>query len=494
MTENTHSRSENSVQLIFELSKSGRRAFRLPGLDVPQQPLNKLIPEKLLRKKPARLPEVDTLQIVRHYTNLSKRNFGLDDAFYPLGSCTMKYNPKINEKVAALPGFSQLHPYQPAEAVQGMLQVLYELQEYLKEISGLSAVSLLPAAGAHGELTSLMVIKAYHREQKRNPSIILVPDVAHGTNPASATLCGYETRTIHSCAKGNLDLDDLEKNLSDDVAAIMITNPNTLGLFEKDIGRICRAMHEAGALVYMDGANMNALLGVARPGDFGIDVMHFNLHKTFSTPHGGGGPGCGPIAVSKKLEDFLPGYVFSMKDGLYSFQSMSKSIGRTKGFFGNVGLMVRAYSYIRSMGVEGISQIGPMAVLNANYIRKSLDDVYHLPHPRMCMHEVVFSASEQKKNKVRALDIAKRLLDLHIHPPTIYFPLTVPEAMMIEPTETENKETLDNFIGVMRQIASTAREDPDAFQNFPNSLSVKRLDEVAAARKPVVKWSPEDSR
>jgi glycine dehydrogenase subunit 2 len=488
--ENIHVKPADTP-LIYELSRPGRRSFQLPKLDVPEAPLTNLIPEKFLRKTAPALPEVDELQIVRHFTNLSKKNFGVDDAFYPLGSCTMKYNPKINERVAAMPGFARLHPYQPEETVQGILEVLYELQQYLKEIAGMPAVSLMPAAGAHGELTSLMVIKAYHTANKREPKLVLIPDLAHGTNPASCTVCGYDVYTIRSTPEGNLDLEDLTSHLNENVAAIMITNPNTLGLFEEEICHISELAHNVGALVYMDGANMNALVGVARPGSFGIDVMHFNTHKTFSTPHGGGGPGAGPIAVTEALSEFLPGHVVAKdaKKGSYYLTRMAKSIGRTRGFFGSSNILLRAYTYMRSMGHDGLAQVGPMAVLNANYLMRILQKCYALPHDRHCMHEFVLSATPQKRDfNVRALDIAKRLLEMHIHAPTIYFPLTVAEAIMIEPTETENKETLDHFIRVMQQIAQEAKDDPESLHKAPRNLPVKRLNEVQAARNPVLRW------
>ena len=364
------------IPLIYELSRPGRRAFELPALDVPEVDLSSIIPQKLLRQKKANLPEVDKLQVVRHYTNLSKRNVGVDGTFYPLGSCTMKYNPKINEKVASMPSFALLHPYQPENDVQGMLEVLYSMQEYLKDISGLSAVSLMPSDGAHGELTSLMVVKAYHKAKGRNPNLILIPDSAHGTNPASCAISGYDVKTIKSSERGCLAISDLQANLSENVAALMITNPNTLGLFEENILEIAKKVHEVGGLVYMDGANMNALLGIARPGDFGIDVMHFNLHKTFSTPHGGGGPGSGPIAVGENLKDFLPGPIIAKDGEKYKCANPSHSIGRTRSFLGNTGIILRAYSYIRRMGKEGIANVAKMAVLNANYVLANLKKDY----------------------------------------------------------------------------------------------------------------------
>ncbi len=479
------------VPLIYELSKEGRRAYELPPLDVPEKKIEDLIPSSFLRSKKARLPEVDTLAVVRHFTNLSRRNIGVDTSFYPLGSCTMKYNPKVNEYVASFPGFCKLHPYQSENTVQGMLEVFYSLQEYLKEIAGLHSVSLMPSAGAHGELTSLMVIKAYHQSQGRNPDIVLIPDSAHGTNPASCTICGYQVKTLKSCSKGYLEISDLEANLSDRVAALMITNPNTLGLFESKIQEITRKVHDAGALVYMDGANMNALLGVAKPGSFGIDVMHYNMHKTFSTPHGGGGPGAGPIAVAEKLSPFLPGpLVAKTQDGHYFLQETTNSIGKTRSFLGSTGILLRAYTYIRKMGKEGLGQVGKMAVLSANYILSQLKPFYKVAVDRVCMHECVLSATMQKEeNKVRALDIAKRLLDMGYHAPTIYFPLIVPEALMIEPTETENKETLDAFIQAMKDIAQESKEEPWKLQEAPFYTPVSRLDEVQAARQPVLKYS-----
>ncbi len=475
------------VPLIFEISRPGRCAYELPALDVPEVPVDQLIPSQYIRAEPARLPELDSLQIVRHFTALSRRNMGVDTAFYPLGSCTMKYNPKVNEFAAGMPGFAKLHPYQPLEDVQGMLEVFYEMQNYLRDISGLSQVSLMPAAGAHGELTSLMVIKAYHRYHGRDPKIVLIPDSAHGTNPASCAICGYTVKTIKSGSNGLLELKALEENLSSDVAAVMITNPNTLGLFEENILEITRKVHEAGALVYMDGANMNALVGIARPGSFGIDVMHYNLHKTFSTPHGGGGPGSGPIAVRAQLQDFLPGPLVVQEHGQYRLAMPKHSIGRTRGFLGSTGIILRAYAYIRRMGKEGLANVAKMAVLNANYIFHHLKPLFTVPHDQICMHECVLSASNLKQFEIRALDIAKRLLDFNIHPPTIYFPMIVPEALMIEPTETENKETLDFFIETMKQIVQEAQEEPWKLQEAPYLTPVTRLDEVTAARSPVLR-------
>lgn len=486
---------EEKCPLLFDISKPGRRSFVLPKLDVPKADVSSLIPKKFLRKEKANLPEVNNLQLVRHFTALSKRNTGLDDVFYPLGSCTMKYNPRINEKTSSFPGLSKLHPYQPENSAQGMIEIFYTLQQYLEEISGLSQVSLAPAAGAHGELTSLMTIKAYHRAKGQERKYVLIPDSGHGTNPASCTLCGYKVKTIKSNCDGNICMDDLESKLTDEVAALMITNPNTLGLFEKKIMEVTQKAHEVDALVYMDGANMNALLGITRPGDFGIDVMHFNLHKTFSTPHGGGGPGAGPIAVSESLQPFLPGPIaYKKEDGSYAFKYMQSSLGRTRGFYGNAGIVVRAYTYIRTLGREGLKNVTKMAILNANYLKCILQKYYELPYDQICMHEFVLSANKQKKQKVRALDIAKRLLDFKFHPPTVYFPLIVPEAMMIEPTETEAKETLDAFARAMIKIDKEANEEPWTVQEAPYFMSVTRLDEVGAARNPILRWYPPISK
>lgn len=477
------------IPLIYELSKPGRKAYEIPELDVPYQDPASVLGEKYIRKEKANLPELDILGVVRHFTILSQRNIGLDSSFYPLGSCTMKYNPKVNEVVSKLPGYTNVHPYQKDEYAQGTLQILFEMQEFLKQISGLDAVCLAPAAGAHGELSSMMTIKAYHRDKGNNRNLVLIPDSAHGTNPASCAVCGFDVKTIKSSENGFLAIEDLKANLNENVAAIMITNPNTLGLFEEKIKEITKIVHEAGALVYMDGANMNALLGIARPGDFGIDVMHFNLHKTFSTPHGGGGPGSGPIAVRDFLAPFLPGKIATFENGVYHAVKMPKSIGQTRMFFGSIGVILKAYAYIRRMGYQGLGQVGKMAVLNANYIMAKLKDIYLLPYDRTCMHECVFSADEFKKeHNVRTLDIAKRLLDNAIHPPTVYFPLIVSEAIMVEPTETENKETLDHFIEVMRKIAEEAVEEPWKIQEAPFMTPVTRLDEVKAAREPKLKF------
>lgn len=476
-------------ELIFELSKPGRVAYSLPELDVPEE--QDVIPAEFLRKEPAELPEVSELDLMRHYTELSRRNHGVDNGFYPLGSCTMKYNPKVNEDMARLPGFAKIHPYQAEETVQGALQLLYELQEDLAEITGMDKVTLQPAAGAHGEWTGLMMIRAYHEsrgETQRNK--VIVPDSAHGTNPASAAVAGFETITIPSNERGLVDVEELKKVLGPDTAALMLTNPNTLGLFEEEIHIIADLVHEAGGLLYYDGANANAILGIARPGDMGFDVVHLNLHKTFTTPHGGGGPGAGPVGVKKDLIPFLPKPIVEKReDGTYYLDfDRPQSIGRVKAFYGNFGILVRAYTYIRTMGPDGLRQVAENAVLNANYLMRKLEPYYDLPYKQACKHEFVLSGNRQKKQGVRTLDIAKRLLDFGFHPPTIYFPLIVEECLMIEPTETESKETLDRFAEVMIQIAKEAEETPEIVQEAPHNTVVKRLDEVTAARKPVLRW------
>jgi glycine dehydrogenase subunit 2 len=480
--------NKNEKALIFEMSQPGRVAYSLPESDVPE---TDGIPAEFLRETPAELPEVSELDLMRHYTELSRRNHGVDNGFYPLGSCTMKYNPKVHEDVARLPGFAKIHPYQPEETVQGALQLMHELQEYLAEITGMDAVTLQPAAGAHGEWTGLMMIRAYHEsrgETKRDK--VIVPDSAHGTNPASASVAGFKTITIPSNERGLVDVEELKKVLGDDTAALMLTNPNTLGLFEEEIKTIADLVHEAGGLLYYDGANANAILGIARPGDMGFDVVHLNLHKTFTTPHGGGGPGAGPVGVKKDLVPFLPTpHVAKDAEGKYFLNyDIPNSIGRVKGFYGNFGILVRAYAYIRTMGPDGLRQVSEYAVLNANYMMRRLEPYYDLPYKQHCKHEFVLSGKRQKKLGVRTLDIAKRLLDFGFHPPTIYFPLIVEECLMIEPTETESKETLDRFIDVMIQIAKEAEENPEIVQEAPHNTVIKRLDEVTAARKPVLRW------
>lgn len=477
-------------ELIFEISKVGRKAYSLPECDVPEISVSDILGSNYLRTESPELPEVSELDAVRHFTQISQRNHGVDSGFYPLGSCTMKYNPKVNEVVARFDGFSNIHPYQPGETVQGALELMYNMDRMLSEITGMDQFSLQPAAGAHGELTGLMLIKAYHKnrnDDKRN--IIVVPDSAHGTNPASAAVAGFEVLEVKSNEKGLVDLESLKAAMSDKVAGFMLTNPNTLGLFDTNILEISKIVHEAGGLMYYDGANANAILGISRPGDMGFDVIHLNLHKTFSTPHGGGGPGAGPVGVKKELIPYLPVPIIVNKDNEY-FMDYDRplSIGKVKSFYGNFGVVVRAYAYILSMGPDGLKQVAENAVLNANYIATKLKDVYHLPIDTICMHECVFSGDWQKKGGVSTLDIAKRLLDFGYHPPTIYFPLIVSEALMIEPTECESKETLDEFINVMRQIADEAKNNPEIVKTAPHNTIISRLDEAMAARKPIVRY------
>lgn len=476
--------------LIFEISRAGRKAYSLPECDVPAVPVNEILDGSLLRTEAPELPEVSELDAVRHFTLLSQRNHGVDSGFYPLGSCTMKYNPKVNEIVARYDGFTKIHPYQPEETVQGAMQLMYELGGMLSEITGMDKFTLQPSAGAHGELTGLMIIKSYHRnrgDEKRNK--IIVPDSAHGTNPASAAVAGFDVVEVKSDEKGLVDINSLKSVISNEIAGFMLTNPNTLGLFDENILEISEIVHEAGGLMYYDGANTNAIMGITRPGDMGFDVVHLNLHKTFSTPHGGGGPGSGPVGVKKHLEAFLPVPVVGKKDDEYYFDyDRPLSIGKVKSFYGNFGVCVRAYAYILSMGPDGLKAVSENAVLNANYIAGKLKDKYHQPLDRECMHECVLSGDWQKKNGVSTLDVAKRLLDFGYHPPTIYFPLIVSEAMMIEPTECETKETLDEFIAAMRQIADEAENDPELVCSAPHTTIISRLDEALAARKPVLRY------
>lgn len=476
-------------QLIYEMSRPGRVGCDLPALDVTAQPLDKLLGSSNLRSEAPALPEVSEVDVVRHYTGLSRRNYGVDNGFYPLGSCTMKYNPKINEETVKLSGFSKIHPLQPVQTVQGALAILYELQQYLAEIAGMDACTLQPVAGAHGELTGLKLIRAYHESRGEKRTKVIVPDSAHGTNPATATVCGLETIEIKSHPDGSLNLDALRAVVGSDTAALMLTNPSTLGLFETQIVDIAKIVHDAGGLLYYDGANANAILGIARPGDMGFDVVHFNLHKTFSTPHGGGGPGSGPVGVKAKLAPFLPVPVIEYDGQNYMLNDdKSQSIGKMHGFYGNFAVMLRAYTYIRMMGPDGLRQASEDAVLSANYIMRSLAAVYELPFDRHCMHECVFAGLKSHAPEVKTLDIAKRILDYGYHPPTIYFPLIVHDALMIEPTETESKETLDAFIAMMKKIAVEAVDQPELVVNAPHTTPVQRLDEVTAARKPVVRW------
>jgi glycine dehydrogenase subunit 2 len=480
----------DDTALIFEKSRPGRKTWLLPEPD--GAPLEKLIPAKYLRKTPPRFPEVAELEVVRHYTRLSQKSFSIDTNFYPLGSCTMKYNPKINEKIASMPGFARLHPHQPDSEVQGALQLMFDLQGFLAEISGMDAVTLQPAAGAQGELTGILLIKAYLAEKgQAQRTEVLIPDSAHGTNPATCTLAGFKAVSVKSNARGGVDLDDLKKKLGDKTAALMITNPSTLGLFEDQIVAIAKLMHDAGAQVYMDGANMNAIQGITRPGDFGVDVMHFNLHKTFSTPHGGGGPGSGPVACKKHLEPYLPVPRVVKRGDAYALDSdRPKSIGRVKAFFGNFGMHVRCYAYIRTHGPEGLRRNAENAVLNANYLKSLVSSRFKIAFDRPCMHEFVIDGSPLRKLGIQTFDVAKRLLDYGFHPPTIYFPLIVRDCLMIEPTESENRETLDQFAAVLIKILDEAKTDPDMVHHAPHTMPVGRLDELKAAREPIVRYQP----
>ena len=482
---------QTDYPLIFERSQPGRRGVSLPASDVPRKRVADLLPPQALREKPPALPEVSEVDVVRHYTGLSRRNHGVDNGFYPLGSCTMKYNPKINEDMAGLPGFAGLHPYTPEELSQGALKLMYELEQYLSEIAGMARTTLQPAAGAHGELTGMLIVKAYHRHKGQDRRQVIVPDSAHGTNPASAAMCGFDVVTVKSDATGGVDLEELRRLVGPNTAALMLTNPSTLGLFEKNIAEIARIVHDAGGLLYYDGANANAICGVSRPGDMGFDIVHFNLHKTFSTPHGGGGPGAGSVGVTAELVPFLPRPLVAFDGNRYGLDySGPLSIGRVRTFYANFGVLVKAYTYIRMLGPDGLLRMSKDAVLNANYVMNGLRPYYHIPYPGPCQHEFVASAVRQKKHGVRALDVAKRLLDFGIHPPTIYFPLIVEEALMIEPTETESKETLDRFISVMAEIAREAEQEPDKVQNAPYTTPVGRLDETRAARHPDLAWRP----
>ncbi|WP_284036914.1 aminomethyl-transferring glycine dehydrogenase subunit GcvPB [Neobacillus sp. 114] len=481
--------------LIFEISRPGRMGSSLPASDVDKINLQDLLSKHLIRQEAAELPEVSELQLVRHYTALSNKNHGVDNGFYPLGSCTMKYNPKINEDVARFEGFSRIHPYQPVETVQGALKLLYELQEDLAVITGMDAVTLQPSAGAQGEWTGLMMVKAYHEQKGEKRKKVLVPDSAHGTNPASATVAGFKTVTIPSNKDGLVDLEELKKHVDSDTAALMLTNPNTLGLFEKEILEIAKVVHEAGGLLYYDGANANAILGKTTPGKMGFDIVHLNLHKTFTTPHGGGGPGAGPVGVKKKLIPFLPVPRVDKDGDSYVLDTNHPfSIGRVKGYYGNFGILVRAYTYIRTMGPEGLRQVSESAVLHANYLRNKLEPYFEAPYSQVCKHEFVLSGSKQKKLGVRTLDMAKRLLDFGYHPPTIYFPLNVEECLMIEPTETESKETLDAFADVMVKIAKEVEENPGIVLEAPHTTVIGRLDEVQAARQTILRYMKEASK
>ena len=480
-------RNRRATKLLFELSRDGRQAACLPECDVDMPEATELLPDDAIAEQPPALPELAEPDIVRHFTNLSQENMSVDTHFYPLGSCTMKYNPKRNERMASLPGLCDIHPYQPDDSIQGLLRILFELQQMLSEISGLPEVSLQPAAGAQGELTALMVAAAYYRDVANPRRRVLTPDSAHGTNPASARMAGFETVTVNSTAAGYVDMDDLRSKLDEDVAVFMITNPNTLGLFDRQVAEIADRVHELGGLIYLDGANMNAILGITRPGDFGADMMHYNPHKTFSGPHGGGGPGAGPICVIDKLGPYLPTpIVRQARDGYQLDFDRPHSIGQVRSFFGNVGVLIRAYAYLLTHGPEGLRRVSENAVLNANYLLSRVKHFLTVPQGDRCMHEFVAAGSSLHKEKgLSAMDLAKRLLDYGFHAPTVYFPLTVSEAIMIEPTETESKDTLDSFAEALFRITE---ESGDLVHEAPHSTGVSRPDEVRAARKPVVRW------
>ncbi len=487
---------------IYERSQAGRRAFVAPELGVPERPLDELLPPALRRAEGPRLPEVAEPEIVRHYNRLSKRNFDLDTGFYPLGSCTMKHNPKLHERVAALPGHAKLHPLQDPARAQGALELMWRLQHALGEISGLPHVSLQPSAGSHGELAGVLLTRAYHEDRGEHRTKVLTPDTAHGTNPATVTMAGYEVVKVGTDAHGNVDIDDLRAKADSDVASLMLTNPSTLGLFEPQIEEIARIVHGVGATLYYDGANLNAIMGICRPGDMGFDIVHFNLHKSFTQPHGGGGPGAGPIAVSERIEPYLPRPQVVRRDPAngngagptYDLElDRPKSIGRLRGFQGNYGVFVRSYAYIRSLGAAGLRDVSETAVLNANYLlarMRALGVLELLPaaYDRLCMHEFVLSGAPMKRQlEIRTLDLAKRLLDHGVHPPTVYFPLLVEEALLLEPTETETKETLDHFAEIVAAVLEEAREDPEIARGAPYTTPVRRLDEAAAARRPVIR-------
>lgn len=477
-------------KLIFEISRPGRVGYKLPVCDVEEVELETLIPSEFLREEALEFPEVSEIDLIRHYTALSTKNYGVETGFYPLGSCTMKYNPKMNEDNAGLALSKNLHPYQPEETVQGSLELMYNLADQLSEIAGFARTTLQPAAGSQGEMVGLMLIKAYHdsrNDMKRTK--IIVPDSAHGTNPASAAVAGYEIVEIASNPDGSVDLEALKAVLNDEVAGLMLTNPSTLGLFEENIMEISRLVHEAGGLLYYDGANMNAIMGKCRPGDMGFDVMHYNLHKTMSTPHGGGGPGAGPVGVSERLVPFLPVPVVEKKDtGYFLDYDKPQTIGKVKGFYGNYGILVRAYTYINALGRDGLKEVSETAVLNANYMMHKLKGAYKLPIDKVCKHEFVLAGLNNDHHEVVTLDVAKRLLDYGYHPPTVYFPLIVDEALMVEPTETESKETIDAFIDAMLKIAQEAKETPDLLKNAPHETIVGRIDEAKAARELILTY------
>ncbi|HUU65453.1 MAG TPA: aminomethyl-transferring glycine dehydrogenase subunit GcvPB [Dehalococcoidia bacterium] len=479
----------NHHYLLPDVSQPGKMGCSLPALDVPP---TELPPKELLRQE-LKLPEVSEVELMRYFAALSKLNYGVDTGFYPLGSCTMKYNPKWHEDIAKLAGFASIHPLQPEESVQGALQLMFELQEYLAEITGMNATSLVPIAGAHGEFTGLLLVKAYQQDRgDKARKKILLTDSSHGTNPASAVMCGFEIGVVASDSEGNVDMKTLESAMNEEVAALTLTMPTTLGLFDPQILEISQLVHERGGLLGADGANLNAFLGRVKFGELGYDYVQLNLHKTFSTPHGGGGPGSGPVCVKEDLADFLPSPLVIKNDGRYKFVSPAKSIGRIANFYGNFGVMCKAYAYIRSLGAAGLKEVSENAVLNANYLKEKLKPYYYLPYDRTCMHEVVLSGRRQKAKGVRTVDIAKRLLDYGLHPPTVYFPLIVDEALMIEPTETESKQTLDAFIEAMKEIARDVEENPEVLHTAPHNTPVRRLDDVRAARNPDLRWQMRD--
>jgi glycine dehydrogenase subunit 2 len=485
-------RNGDGFPLVFELSRTGRRAWSLPEAKVDAPGLDELVPEKFRRTKAPALPEISERDLVRHYTRLSQRNWAIDVGAYPLGSCSMKYNPKVAEEAAALPGFAALHPLADDDLVQGALELLGTLQEALCEATGMDAITMQPAAGAQGELTGLLIMRAFHEANGDSRRRVVIPDSAHGTNPASVSLAGYEAVEVRSDERGLVDVDALLDVLDENVAGLMLTNPNTLGLFERDIVRIAKAVHEVGGLLYYDGANFNSIVGVVRPGDMGFDIVHLNLHKTFATPHGGGGPGSGPLAVTERLARFLPVPVLVFDRGAERWgwdHDRPDSIGRIHSFHGNFGINVRAYAYLRSLGPEGLRRVAERAVLNANYLRTLVEEAFPTAYPGICMHEFVASAKPLKKHGVRAMDVAKRLIDLGYHPPTVYFPLVVEEALMVEPTETESKETIDGLADALNQIASEAVENPELLHDAPVTTPVRRPDEARAARQLTVRWT-----
>ncbi len=502
IAENTINRSIGKVRphqtqnegLVFEKSSPGKKAYKLAPLDVPEVDAAALLGDAH-RKTPGLLPELSEIEIIRHFTRLSTWNYAIDLGMYPLGSCTMKYNPRVNEFVARIEGLAEAHPYRPESLAQGVLEIIDLLQRCLIDITGMDTITLQPAAGAHGEFTGILLVRAWHESQGNARRKIIIPDSAHGTNPATAAICGYQVENLKSNAEGGIDLEALARQVDEDTAALMLTNPSTLGVFENEIHKIADILHAKGALLYMDGANMNALVGKVRPGDFGVDVMHLNLHKTFSTPHGGGGPGSGPVACKKFLEPFLPTPVLAKdKDGMLHWNyNRPQSVGRVRAFYGNTGMFIRALAYILANGPDGLRQTTEDAVLNANYIRKNLEDLYELPYKTPSMHEVVFSDKKQAARGVKTGDIAKRLIDYGFHPYTVSFPLIVHGALMIEPTESESLEELDSFIDAMRSIAKEVEESPEVVKSAPHSTRVSRLDEVQAARKPILRWKPMSS-